>query len=194
MILAKMVRRSVVPTLTLLAVPLLLAAPASAQTLRGSDPGHDVQKFDTMTFSHAKAAGHANADLKRYAVRYRGATIQVVETFRALDHSEPVLAVGGSIRMPSGIFSSRVKPGSFEYSASLFSFIEITSCRVWASSLMFSARNCTPPGLKRAIISRVSGESSVPSMPMNRWRAGHKPSKSATSGLGDSAGTGGGTV
>ena len=97
-----MVRRSVVPTLTLLAVPLLLAAPASAQTLRGSDPGHDVQKFDTMTFSHAKAAGHANADLKRYAVHYRGATIQVVETFRALDHSEPVLAVGGSFKLPDG--------------------------------------------------------------------------------------------
>lgn len=97
-----MVSRAVVPTLPLLAVPLLLAAPASAQTLRGTDPGHDVQKFDTATFSHTKAAGHADADLRRYVVQYRGATIRVTETFRALDHSEPVLAVGGTFKLPDG--------------------------------------------------------------------------------------------
>jgi hypothetical protein len=100
--LAKMVCRSVVPTLTLLAVPLVLAAPASAQTLRGSDPGHDVHKFDTATFSQHRAAGQADADLKRYSLRYRGATIRVVEQFRALDHSEPLLAVGGSFKLPGG--------------------------------------------------------------------------------------------
>jgi len=97
-----MVSRAVVPALPLLAVPLLLAAPASAQTLRGTDPGHDVQKFDTATFSHTKAAGHADADLRRYVVQYRGATIRVTETFRALDHSEPVLAVGGTFKLPDG--------------------------------------------------------------------------------------------
>lgn len=97
-----MVSRAVVPALPLLAVPLLLAAPASAQTLRGIDPGHDVQKFDTTTFTHTKAAGHPDADLRRYAVQYRGDTIRVTETFRALDHSEPVLAVGGSFKLPDG--------------------------------------------------------------------------------------------
>ena len=97
-----MVRRSVVPTLTLLAVPLVLAAPASAQTLRGTDAGHDVHKFDTATFSQQRAAGHADADLKRYSVHYRGATMRVVEQFRALDHSEPLLAVGGSFKLPGG--------------------------------------------------------------------------------------------
>lgn len=102
MTLAKIVRRLVAPALPLVAVPLLLAAPAGAQTLHGTDAGHDVQKFDMSAFTQRVAPGHADADLKRYTVDYGPGAIRVTETFRALDHSEPVLAVGGSFKLPDG--------------------------------------------------------------------------------------------
>ncbi|HET8591764.1 MAG TPA: hypothetical protein VFM01_19150 [Nakamurella sp.] len=100
--LVKVARRLVAPALPLVAVPLLLAGPASAQTLHGTDTGHDVQKFDMSAFTHKVAPAHADADLLRYTVDYGPRAIRVTETYRALDHSEPLLAVGGTFKLPDG--------------------------------------------------------------------------------------------
>ncbi len=97
-----MARRVAASALPVVAGPLLLAGPASAQTVHGTDAGHDVHKYDVATFSHKAAPGHADADLKRYTVQYGRRAIRVTEKFRALDHSEPLLAVGGSIKLPNG--------------------------------------------------------------------------------------------
>jgi hypothetical protein len=45
---------------------------------------------------------HANGDLKRFTVLHQPHQIRIVETFRELDHSDPVLAYGGTFELPSG--------------------------------------------------------------------------------------------
>lgn len=88
--------------LPLLAAPLLVASPASAETMAGSDATQDVQRYDANAFTHRLAPRHADGDLQHFSVQYMSDRIRIAETFRRLDHSEPVLAVGGTFKLPSG--------------------------------------------------------------------------------------------
>ncbi|MGD9958650.1 hypothetical protein [Nocardioides sp.] len=81
---------------------IAIAAPAVAQSRVSVDARRDVEGFTADDFTLHSAPRQANGDLTRMTVDYGMNRLRIVLHFRELDHSDPRLALGGTLKTSTG--------------------------------------------------------------------------------------------